>query len=103
MNLSELNNTPITQLTETALAMNLEDVQRMRKQDLIFLILKHHALSGEKIFGNGVLELLQDGFGFLRSPNSSYLPGPADIYVSPSQIRRFSLRTGDSVSGEIRP
>src|SRR5690606_26485854 len=74
-----------------------------RKQDIIFAILKHHAKSGEDIYGDGVLEILQDGFGFLRSSNSSYLAGPDDIYVSPSQIRRFNLRKGDEVSGKIRP
>src|SRR5690606_14373916 len=72
-------------------------------QDIIFAILKHHAKSGEDIYGDGVLEILQDGFGFLRSSNSSYLAGPDDIYVSPSQIRRFNLRKGDEVSGKIRP
>lgn len=75
----------------------------MRKQDIIFAILKQHAKSGEDIFGDGVLEILQDGFGFLRSADSSYLAGPDDIYVSPSQIRRFNLRTGDTISGKIRP
>lgn len=75
----------------------------MRKQDIIFSILKQHAKSGEDIFGDGVLEILQDGFGFLRSADSSYLAGPDDIYVSPSQIRRFNLRTGDTISGKIRP
>jgi transcription termination factor Rho len=103
MNLSELKNLPATKLTEMALEMNLEGVQRMRKQDVIFAILKNHARSGENIYGDGVLELLQDGFGFLRSAKTSYSPGPDDIYVSPSQIRRFGLRTGDSVSGQIRP
>lgn len=103
MNLSELKNQPITKLTETAVEMGIENVQRMRKQDLIFAILKGHARNGEDIYGDGVLELLQDGFGFLRSARTSYLPGPDDIYVSPSQIRRFGLRTGDTVAGKIRP
>lgn len=76
---------------------------RMRKQEVIFAILKNHAKKGESIYGDGVLEILQDGFGFLRSSDSSYMAGPDDIYVSPSQIRRFNLRTGDSVSGKIRP
>ena len=76
---------------------------RARKQDIIFAILKAHAKNGEDIYGDGVLEILQDGFGFLRSAESSYLAGPDDIYVSPSQIRRFNLRTGDTVSGKIRP
>ena len=82
--------------------MGLENLARARKQDIIFSILKAHAKSGEDIFGEGVLEILQDGFGFLRSADSSYLAGPDDIYVSPSQIRRFNLRTGDSISGKIR-
>jgi transcription termination factor Rho len=103
MNLSELKNKPAAELTEMALAMGVENVARLRKQDLIFGILKAHAKSGEDIYGDGVLELLQDGFGFLRSFTTSYLPGPDDIYVSPSQIRRFGLRTGDTVSGKIRP
>src|SRR3989338_10621751 len=80
-----------------------EGTARLHKQDLIFALLKAHARGGEDIFGDGVLEILQDGFGFLRSAKSSYLAGPDDIYVSPSQIRRFSLRTGDSISGKIRP
>jgi transcription termination factor Rho len=83
--------------------MKLENMARARKQDIIFSILKSHAKSGEDIFGDGVLEILQDGFGFLRSNDSSYLAGPDDIYVSPSQIRRFNLRTGDTISGKIRP
>merc|ERR1711974_273806 len=81
----------------------LENMARARKQDIIFSILKAHAKSGEDIFGDGVLEILQDGFGFLRSADCSYLAGPDDIYVSPSQIRRFNLRTGDSIAGKIRP
>jgi len=81
----------------------LENVSRTRKQDIIFVILKKHAKNGEDIHGDGVLEILQDGFGFLRSADSSYLAGPDDIYVSPSQIRRFNLRTGDTVAGKIRP
>jgi transcription termination factor Rho len=84
-------------------SMGLENLARSRKQDIIFSILKAHARSGEDIYGDGVLEILQDGFGFLRSSDSSYLAGPDDIYVSPSQIRRFNLRTGDSISGLIRP
>lgn len=103
MNLSELKNKPATELSEIALALGVENVARLRKQDLIFGILKAHSKSGEDIYGEGVLELLQDGFGFLRSSRASYLPGPDDIYVSPSQIRRFGLRTGDTVSGKIRP
>ncbi|MGA0264376.1 MAG: transcription termination factor Rho [Lysobacterales bacterium] len=103
MNLSELKQKPIAELLEIANDMKLEGVARSRKQDVIFSILKAHAKSGESIYGQGVLEILQDGFGFLRSADSSYLAGPDDIYVSPSQIRRFSLRTGDMLSGKIRP
>jgi transcription termination factor Rho len=103
MNLTELKTKPITELLKTAKEMGLENLARSRKQDVIFAILKRHAKSGEDIYGDGVLEILQDGFGFLRSADSSYLAGPDDIYVSPSQIRRFNLRTGDSISGKIRP
>ena len=103
MNLTELKQKPIAQLQELADEMGLEGVARSRKQDMVFSILKAHAKSGEAIFGNGVLEILQDGFGFLRSADSSYLAGPDDIYVSPSQIRRFALRTGDMLTGKIRP
>ncbi len=84
-------------------SLGLENVARTRKQEMIFAILKKKAKSGEDIYGDGVLEILQDGFGFLRTPGSSYLAGPDDIYVSPSQIRRFNLRTGDTISGKIRP
>ena len=103
MNLTELKNKPISELVNLASEMGLENTARLRKQDIIFAILKAHAKSGEDIFGDGVLEILQDGFGFLRSGDSSYLAGPDDIYVSPSQIRRFNLRTGDTVAGKIRP
>lgn len=104
MNLSELNIKPAAELTLMAQEMKIENISsRMRKQDLVFEILKHHAKSGEDIHGGGVLELLPDGYGFLRSASASYLPGPDDIYVSPSQIRRFGLRTGDTVTGKIRP
>ncbi|MEM1243197.1 MAG: transcription termination factor Rho [Pseudomonadota bacterium] len=103
MNLSELKTKSATDLMTIAETMKLENVSRARKQDLIFSILKAHAKSGEDIFGIGVLEILQDGFGFLRSGEGSYLAGPDDIYVSPSQIRRFNLRTGDTVAGKIRP
>ena len=103
MNLSELKKKPIAELLETARKMGLENLARTKKQDVIFAILKRHAKSGEDIYGEGVLEILQDGFGFLRSSEGSYLAGPDDIYVSPSQIRRFNLRTGDSISGKIRP
>jgi transcription termination factor Rho len=103
MNLTELKKMPVPELTELANEMKIEGMSRTRKQDLIFAILKAHAKKGESIYGDGVLEILQDGFGFLRSADCSYLAGPDDIYVSPSQIRRFSLRTGDTISGKIRP
>ena len=103
MNLTELKTKPIAELVNVASEMGLDNMARTRKQDVIFSILKKHAKSGEDIFGDGVLEILQDGFGFLRSAEGSYLAGPDDIYVSPSQIRRFNLRTGDTVSGKIRP
>ncbi|MBL6752987.1 MAG: transcription termination factor Rho [Proteobacteria bacterium] len=103
MNLTELKQKPVAELVQTAHEMGLENVSRTRKQDIIFAILKKHAKNGEDISGDGVLEILQDGFGFLRSADSSYLAGPDDIYVSPSQIRRFNLRTGDTVAGKIRP
>ena len=103
MNLSELKLKPVTELQELATEMKLEHVARSKKQDIIFAILKAHAKGGEDIFGGGVLEILQDGFGFLRSAEGSYLAGPDDIYVSPSQIRRFSMRTGDTITGKIRP
>ncbi len=103
MNLTELKQKPASELVEIAKSMGLENLARSRKQDIIFSILKSHAKSGEDIYGDGVLEILQDGFGFLRSADSSYLAGPDDIYVSPSQIRRFNLRTGDTISGNIRP
>mgnify|MGYP003387993359 FL=1 len=103
MNLTELKTKTMPELVEIAQSMGLDNIARSRKQDCIFSILKRHAKSGEDIFGQGVLEILQDGFGFLRSADASYLAGPDDIYVSPSQIRRFSLRTGDSIDGKIRP
>jgi len=103
MNLTELKKQTATDLIKMAQDMNLEGTARSRKQDVIFALLKAHAKKGEDIYGDGVLEILQDGFGFLRSADSSYLAGPDDIYVSPSQIRRFNLRTGDTVSGKIRP
>ncbi|MFC3102639.1 transcription termination factor Rho [Salinisphaera aquimarina] len=103
LNLSELKQKTAAELMEMAQEMGLDNLTRMRKQDLIFAMLKGHAKSGERIYGDGVLETLSDGFGFLRASESSYMAGPDDIYVSPSQIRRFSLRTGDTVSGRIRP
>ena len=103
MNLTELKLKPVSELLDLALTMKLDSVSRSKKQDIIFAILKAHAKSGEDISGGGVLEILQDGFGFLRSAEASYLAGPDDIYVSPSQIRRFNMRTGDSIEGKIRP
>lgn len=103
MNLTELKQKTADDLMKIAQEKKIENLGRTRKQDIIFAILKNHAESGESIYGDGVLEILQDGFGFLRSAKGSYLAGPDDIYVSPSQIRRFGLRTGDSVSGKIRP
>ena len=103
MNLSELKLKQIGEVIELAESLGIESIARARKQEVIYAILKKQAKSGEDIFGDGVLEILQDGFGFLRSPGCSYLAGPDDIYVSPSQIRRFSLRTGDTISGKIRP
>ena len=103
MNLTELKTRPAAALVELGESLGVENLARSRKQDIIFSILKAHAKNGEDIYGDGVLEILQDGFGFLRSSDSSYLAGPDDIYVSPSQIRRFNLRTGDTVSGIIRP
>jgi len=103
MNLTELKQKAVTELLDIAQDMGIDNVARTRKQDIIFAILKKHAKSGEDIYGDGVLEILQDGFGFLRSADSSYMAGPDDIYVSPSQIRRFNLRKGDSISGKIRP
>ena len=103
LSLAELKKKPPTELAEIARSMDLDGLSRMRKQDQIFAILKAQARKGEDVKGEGVVEILQDGFGFLRSADSSYLAGPDDIYVSPSQIRRFNLRTGDTVTGLIRP
>ncbi|OGT36865.1 MAG: transcription termination factor Rho [Gammaproteobacteria bacterium RIFCSPHIGHO2_12_FULL_37_14] len=103
MNLSELKRKSAAELVTLSEQYGLENMARSRKQDIIFAILKEHAKRGEDIYGDGVLEILQDGFGFLRSAEGSYLAGPDDIYVSPSQIRRFNLRTGDTISGKIRP
>ncbi len=103
MNLTALKKKSINDLIALAHDMGLDNLGRTRKQDVIFSVLKKHAKSGEDIFGDGVLEILPDGFGFLRSADASYLAGPDDIYVSPSQIRRFNLRTGDTVEGKIRP
>ena len=103
MNLTELKKKSIAELLLISEQMGLENMARSRKQDIIFAILKTHARNGEAIYGDGVLEILPDGFGFLRSSEGSYLAGPDDIYVSPSQIRRFNLKTGDSIAGTIRP
>ncbi|OBX83802.1 transcription termination factor Rho [Moraxella atlantae] len=103
MNLTELKRKSVAELLAIAQQMGLDNMARSRKQDIIFAILKTHARNGEAIYGDGVLEILPDGFGFLRSSEGSYLAGPDDIYVSPSQIRRFNLQTGDSIAGTIRP
>jgi transcription termination factor Rho len=103
MNLVELKSKNISELMDVAKTFKIEGATGMRKQDLIFSILQAQTEQNGVIYGEGVLEILPDGFGFLRSPNSNYLPGPDDMYISPSQIRRFSLRTGDTVSGQIRP
>ena len=102
MHLSDLKHLPIAELVNLAIAEKIENTGRMRKQDLIFALLKNQAKNGQTLFGSGTLEVLSDGFGFLRSSEASYLAGPDDIYVSPSQIRRFNLHTGDTIEGEIR-
>jgi transcription termination factor Rho len=103
MNLQELKGKKINELTAIAKGLNIEGASSLRKQDIIFAILNAQTEKNGMIFGEGVLETLPDGFGFLRAPDYNYLPGPDDIYVSPSQIRRFNLHTGDTVSGQIRP
>ena len=103
MHLTELKQKPVSELMDMAREMSIDNVGRSRKQEVIAAIVRKQAKSGEDIYGEGTLEILQDGFGFLRSPDSSYLAGPDDIYVSPSQVRRFNLRTGDSIAGKIRP
>ncbi|MBA3478559.1 MAG: transcription termination factor Rho [Lautropia sp.] len=102
MYLSELKALHVSQLIEMALALDIESANRLRKQELMFAILKRKAKGGDQIFGDGVLEVLPDGFGFLRTPETSYLASPDDIYISPSQIRRFNLHTGDTIEGEVR-
>ena len=102
MNLTELKSKAPADLLAYAEELEIENASTLRKQDMMFAILKQLATNDVPIFGTGVLEVLQDGFGFLRSPESNYLPGPDDIYVSPSQVRRFGLRTGDTVEGQIR-
>jgi len=103
MNLNDLKKMSAAALLETAAEKGLDNLARLKKQDIIFAILKAHAKSGEDIYGEGVLEILPDGFGFLRAGDGSYLAGPDDLYVSPSQIRRFGLRKGDTIQGKIRP
>lgn len=103
MNLTEIKKKPSKELIDLAASFGIDDIGRARKQEIIFAILKAQAKKGEDIHGDGVLEILPDGFGFLRSADCSYLAGPDDIYVSPSQIRRFALRTGDEIHGKIRP
>ena len=103
MNLTELKRKKMSELIHMGMGLNIEGVSGMRRQDLIFAILQQHSANRGEVYGDGVLETLPDGFGFLRSPDYNYLPGPDDIYVSPSQIRRFGLRTGDTVEGQIRP
>ncbi|MDD3353255.1 transcription termination factor Rho [Zoogloea sp.] len=102
MHLSELKSLHVGQLLEMAIVNEIEGANRLRKQELVFALLRNRAKKGEPIYGDGVMEILPDGFGFLRSPDTSYLAGTDDIYVSPSQIRRFNLHTGDTVEGEIR-
>jgi len=103
MNIVELKMMKISELTETAKEFHIDGASGMRKQDLIFSLLQAHSERNGLIYGEGVLEILPDGFGFLRAPDANYLPGPDDIYISPSQIRRFNLRTGDTIAGQIRP
>ena len=103
INLTELKNIRIPDLNKMAKDLGIDGASNMRKQEVIFALLQAQAERGGVIYGEGVLETLPDGFGFLRAPDYNYLPGPDDIYVSPSQIRRFNLRTGDTISGQIRP
>ena len=103
MYLTKLKQRNITELNEVARDLKIDGAANLRKQELIFAILQAQTEKNGVIYGEGVLETLPDGFGFLRAPDSNYLPGPDDIYISPSQIRRFNLRTGDTVSGQIRP
>src|SRR5688572_10743402 len=103
MNLRELKQKSMAELVQMAKGLNIEGAAGLRKQELIFALLQAHAAQDQPVYGEGVLECLPDGFGFLRAPDYNYLPGPDDIYVSPSQIRKFDLQTGDTVSGQIRP
>ena len=102
MHLSELKLIHVSELITMGEALEIENVARMRKQELMFAIMKKRAKGGEQVFGDGVLEVLPDGFGFLRSPDASYMASTDDIYLSPSQIRRFNLHTGDAIEGEVR-
>ena len=102
MHLSELKALHVSELIKMGEALEIENVARMRKQELMFAIMKKRAKNGEQVFGDGVLEVLPDGFGFLRSPEASYMASTDDIYLSPSQVRRFNLHTGDMVEGEVR-
>ncbi len=102
MQLSELKALHVSQLIDMAGTLEIDNANRLRKQELMFAILKKKAKAGEPIYGDGTLEVLPDGFGFLRAPESSYLASTDDIYISPSQIRRFNLHTGDSIEGEVR-
>ncbi len=102
MHLNELKSLPIKSLVDMALELGIENASRLRKQELMFAVLKRRAKAGESVFGDGTLEVLPDGFGFLRSPDTSYLASTDDIYISPSQIRRFNLHTGDTIEGEVR-
>jgi len=103
MNLTDLKLKKLSELQKIGKDLKLEGISTMKKQDIIFKILEADTKNNGLIFGEGVLEILPDGFGFLRSPNYNYLPGPDDIYVSPSQIRKFDLRTGDMIAGQVRP
>ncbi len=103
MTIAELKEKNITELTRIARSLDLPGASGLRKQDLIFKILQAQSEKEGHIFAEGVLEILPDGYGFLRSPDYNYLPGPDDIYVSPSQIRKFDLKTGDTISGQVRP
>lgn len=103
MNVAELKSTSMVELNDLAMSLNIGEHRNLRRQELIFKILQAQAMQNGQMFAEGVLEIMPDGFGFLRSPLNSYLSGPDDIYVSPSQIKRFYLRTGDTVSGQVRP
>ncbi|HPP06886.1 MAG TPA: Rho termination factor N-terminal domain-containing protein, partial [Syntrophorhabdaceae bacterium] len=103
MHLNEMKRKKIGELTNLARSLNIENAAGLKKQELIFAILQALLDKNESVYGEGVLEVLPEGFGFLRSPDANYMPGPDDIYISPSQIKRFGLRTGDIISGQIRP